>query len=385
MKQNHLILLLLPTVVFSSFFLLKPEELTEDTYTTFDGYTINTLRTLYSQEKSNWPKPTLDKTAEDGFVDIGPLPKPTYPKHNPYSEEKVALGKRLFFDPILSKSNQIACASCHVPELGWGDGKRQSHGHNRQLGKRNAPTILNAGHWQTLFWDGRAPSIEAQALFPIQDPVEMNQNLDELVKELQSHETYPKLFKQAFPEKTISPETIGQAIATFERGINSQSNRFDHFVEGKETLLSDLEVEGLHLFRTKARCINCHNTPLFSDNKLHVTGLHQMGRPFEDLGKYNVTQDEADIAKFRTPSLRDVMYTGPWMHNGLFDDMFGIVALYDKAIPVGKKHPKKEYKLPFPEQSELLKPLHLTKREKEAVVAFMQAISSRPVFMTSPL
>jgi len=133
------------------------------------------LRKWYSRPAYEWPAPMLDKSVQ--YTELGKLPTMPYPADNPYSQAKAALGKQLFFDPRMSVSNQIACATCHDPELGWGDGRKNSFGHDRQRGKRNAPTLLNAGHWEILFWDGRAASLEEQIAFPVQDHLEMNQDI----------------------------------------------------------------------------------------------------------------------------------------------------------------------------------------------------------------
>ncbi|MFD2634187.1 cytochrome-c peroxidase [Pedobacter mendelii] len=254
-------------------------------------YTIAQLREIYSSDVSKWPKPNLDNEAKPDFKDIGYLGRPVYPANNPYSAEKEKLGKLLFFDPRMSVSKQIACASCHDPELGWGDGKRVAYGHDRQNGKRNAMTILNTAFYQKLFWDGRATSLEHQSGFPVKDHVEMNQDLSLMVENISKIDGYKPLFASAFGSENVNLDRIQQAIATFERGIVSTNSRFDAFVKGNKAILKDEEVLGLHLFRTKARCINCHNTSLFSDNKFHNDGQALLGSKFEDLGLYNVTKN----------------------------------------------------------------------------------------------
>ena len=181
----------------------------------------------------------------------------------------------------LSKSGQIACASCHNPELGWADGNRVSFGHDRQNGTRNAPTLLNIGFAKTFFWDGRSATLEEQVKAPIENPVEMNLHMS-LATKIRKIKGYKPYFEKAFGTTEITEDRIAKAIATFERSLISPPSRFDKFVSGKRNALTDAEVKGLHLFRTKANCINCHNTSYFSDQKFHNLGLTYYGRKYED-------------------------------------------------------------------------------------------------------
>jgi cytochrome c peroxidase len=339
-------------------------------------YTVAELRLLYSGDPAKWPKPDLDQEAKKGFKDIGYLGRPIYPKQNPFSAEKEKLGKILFFDPRLSSSKQIACASCHDPELGWGDGKRVAYGHDRQNGKRNAMTLINTAFYDKLFWDGRANSLEHQSGFPVADHVEMNTDLKEMVKNVSQVEGYKPLFKLAFGSEEINLEKIQKAIATFERSIVSTSSRFDSFVKGNAKMLKDDEVVGLHLFRTKARCINCHNTPLFSDNKFHNDGQALLGSKFEDLGLYNVTKDLRDVGKMRTPSLRETNITGPWMHHGNFPSLKDVVEFYDLGNPIAQQRALKVADSLKAPKSAMLRKLNLTLKEREQVEAFLKSIST---------
>ena len=341
--------------------------------------TIDQLRTLYSGDQAKWPAATLDEEARPGFKDIGFLGKPDYPKNNPYRAEKAKQGKILFFDPRLSVSRQIACASCHDPELGWGDGRRVAYGHDRQNGKRNAMTIFNTAFYNKLFWDGRALSLEHQSGFPVQDHVEMNEDITVMVKNISAIAGYKPLFAQAFGNEEISLEKIQQAIATFERGIISTNSRFDLFVKGNKAILKDEEVLGLHLFRTKARCINCHNTPLFSDNKFHNDGQALLGSRFEDLGLYNITKQLKDVGAFRTPSLRETSITGPWMHHGNFPSLRDVIEFYNLGNPVAQQRALAD-KIPDSlktPKSAMLKKLNLSIDEQRALEAFLRAISTQ--------
>ncbi|NHQ85512.1 DUF1566 domain-containing protein [Iodobacter sp. HSC-16F04] len=333
-----------------------------------------------SSTQPNWPAPTLDASTREGFADLGLLPAPAFPANNPYSPEKVALGEKLFADPRLSRNNLISCASCHDPKNGWSDPKELSEGHVGQLGSRNAMTIINTAYVKELFWDGRAKSLEEQATGPISNPLEMHQSLSQTAYKIAAAPEYAALFTAAFGDQTINAERIAKAIATFERTITSQESDFDRFLKGDRKALSNDALWGLQLFRTKARCINCHNTPLMSDNQYHSNGLHYYGRELEDLGRYNVTKNPADIGKFRTPMLRDIIYSGNYMHNGLFSmgNGVGVLAMYNagmvQTLPTGLD----KFDPNFPKTSPEIKSLGLSKNEINALFEFMKAISAQP-------
>ncbi|MGB5944351.1 MAG: cytochrome c peroxidase [Leeuwenhoekiella sp.] len=346
-----------------------------------DYVNIPDLRARYSSgDYSMWPAPRLDSLVDiSTFEDIGALPDVAHPDYNPYSAEKAKLGKILFFDPRLSVSGQIACASCHNPELAWTDNSTRSFGHDRQTGPRNSMTILNAGFAHQLFWDGRASSLEDQARFPIGDPIEMNEKLNIAVDKIAEIDGYKPLFAAAFGSDSVSLEKIQYAIATFERTVKSYTTPFDKFVEGDADRLSDQEVLGLHLFRTKARCINCHNTPYFSDNRFHNDGQTLFGTKDEDFGRFTVTKDTADIGKFRTPTLREVARTGPWMHHGHFPSLLDVVEFYNlgNPAPIQKKYLGTPRDSLIPTTSPILQRLDLNKAETDALLAFMETLSSK--------
>jgi cytochrome c peroxidase len=347
-----------------------------------DGYSkIDELRAVYSQpDVSKWPEPHLDSLVDQSeFEDIGVLPRPQHPEYNPYSKPKKQLGKMLFFDSRLSESGQIACASCHNPQLAWTDNVSRSFGHMRKTGKRNAMTILNAAFAHELFWDGRATSLEDQVRFPIPDSLEMNSNLDIAVENIRAVEGYKPLFEKAYGDTIIDIQRIQYAIATFERTVRSPKSRFDKFIQGDSEALTDQEVQGLHLFRTKARCINCHNTPYFSDNKYHNDGQSLFGTIHEDFGRYYVTGDVEDLGKFRTPTLREVGRTGPWMHHGHMPSLRDIVIMYNlgNPAPIQDKYLGTARDSLIPTTSPILQPLDLDEEEIDAVVAFMKTLSTR--------
>ena len=351
----------------------------ENTYTPIEK-PIDKLRAVYSSgNPSLWPQPILDSLVDRStFEDIGVLPDVTHPDYNPYSAEKAKLGKTLFFDPRLSLSGQIACASCHNPELGWTDNSTRSFGHNRQTGGRNSMTILNSAFAHSLFWDGRASSLEDQARFPIGDPLEMNEQLTIAVDKIAEITGYKPLFEQAFGNDSVSLKRIQYAIATFERTVKSPKSKFDQFISGNPDKFSDEEVLGLHLFRTKAQCINCHNTPYFSDNQFHNDGQTLFGTKDEDFGRYNVTKNKEDLGKFRTPTLREVSNTKPWMHHGHFPSLLDVVEFYNlgNPAPIQKKYLGVGRDSLIPTTSPILKKLDLNRDEITALLAFIETLST---------
>jgi cytochrome c peroxidase len=263
------------------------------------------------------------------FPPIGPLPPPTIPADNPQTEAKVALGKKLYFDPRLSGNNWISCATCHNPALGFSDGlPRMLGGSASREGGRNSPTIINCAYNTLQFWDGRASSLEEQALGPIQNPNEMHETLENVVKKVSAIPAYVNAFKEVFGT-AVTSEGIAKAIAAFERTIIYASSPFDRYMQGDEHAISESARHGMALFNGKAECIKCHNGPNFTDNKFHNIGVPADGPLKEDLGRYNVTKCDADKGAFKTPTLRNITETGPYMHNGFFPTLFEVVQFYN--------------------------------------------------------
>lgn len=331
------------------------------------------LRLAYAGAPETWPRPILHDGAV--FTEFGPLPAVIHPADNPTSREKVALGRRLFDDPKLSRSGQIACASCHLQEIEFAESIRTSFGHDRQRGRRNSQPLTVVAWMNPLFWDGRASDLEAQSLHPLVDPLEMAaEDLPWVVQKVAEDPTYAAAFKAAFGDEAVTLDRIAKSLASFQRALRPRISRFERFVGGNQRALSDQEIRGLHLFRTKAGCANCHNGPLFSDGQFHNLGLHFYGRQREDLGRHEVTGDPADAGKFRTPSLRGVNRTAPYMHNGLFPHLEGAINFYN----AGAAHPRpvegRTYDLPFPKTDPLLKPLNLTAQERADLKAFLEAL-----------
>jgi cytochrome c peroxidase len=286
------------------------------------------------------------------------------PPDNPMTKDKVELGRLLFFDKRLSRDNTIACASCHMAnQMAFTDGKPVSTGIGGKMGGRSAPTVINRAFSKVQFWDGRAATLEDQALGPLVNPIEHGfPNHDELVKKLNGIEGYRKLFKKVYGTD-VTKDGIGKAIATFERTVLSGNSPFDQYdLGGKEELLSESARKGLTLFRGKARCTKCHSGFNFTEEKFHNLGIG-MDKPNPDLGRFEVTKNPADKGAFKTPTLREIAHTGPYMHDGRFGTLEEVVSFYNKG---GIKNPN---------QDELVIELNLTDEEKKDVAAFLQSLS----------
>lgn len=227
------------------------------------------LTEQYRKNSSEWPPFVVhDSVVASEISSLPALPPKDW--HTPATER---LGKLLFYDPRLSVSGQIACVSCHHPSLGWTDGRRVSAGHDRQEGSRNSMTLLNVARFEQLFWDGRADGLVDLMLKPIESPLEMNSSIDSTIDRINHIEAYRPYIESAFDEDSMTPSRLAQALASFVRTRTSMKSRFDRFVEGEYDVLNGQQIHGLHLFRTKARCMNCHHGPLFSDGLFHHTGL----------------------------------------------------------------------------------------------------------------
>jgi cytochrome c peroxidase len=343
----------------------------------------DSLREIYSKPSSQWPKPEIDHDLIN-FQEIGLLPDSPLKNQMDSLRQLVKLGQILFFDPRLSGSAQISCSSCHTPSLSWADGRVTAQGHDHQQGNRNTPSLLNVWYFKNLFWDGRSGILEDQAFGPINNEIEMHGDFGELIPRLSKIKGYSFLFDSAYGDSKITPDRITHALATFQRTITSRRSRFDDFLSGKKNALSDEEIRGLHVFRTQARCINCHNGPLFSDNQFHNIGLTYYQRKYEDLGRYKVTRKKEDVGKFKTPSLRDVAHTSPWMHNGIFDDLGGIVNLYNSGMPMPAVTEAQKKDTLFPKTSVHIKKLNLNAEQRKDLVAFLGAISTNPLRIRNP-
>lgn len=342
------------------------------------------LRQVYEGPPSGWPRPNIDPGVE--WVELGTLPPVPQPDDNPPTAAKVALGKMLFFDPRLSGSGQIACASCHDPDLGWADGRTTSFGHDRQALPRNAPGLLNVGQARSLFWDGRAATLEDQARAVILNPHEMNAPAEATVAAVAKVPGYRPAFQEAFGSDDVTLDAVARALAAFERTLVGGRSKFDAFLKGNPKALTDEAIAGLDLFRGAARCLNCHNGPTFSDNQFHDLGLSYYGRTLEDLGRYRITGEAADVGRFRTPSLRNIGNTKPYMHNGVFE-LDGVLRMYNAGMATLRRPPgePKPDAAPFPTKSPLLRSLGLNDRDLADLKAFLESLNEPRGFRRPPI
>jgi len=265
------------------------------------------------------------------------LLNPLIPTNNPLTEEGVALGKKLFFDTKLSGNNTQSCASCHNPRNAFTDETRFSDGVDGNFGTRNSMPIFNlAWNFSDRFaWDGKELGLERQALEPVKNPIEMHGNWDEVASKLQQDTQYPTLFLEAFGTSTIDSTLITKAIAQFERILISGNSKFDQHLAGNATLTLQ-ELNGFNVFmdETKGDCFHCHgsdNNPLWTDNDFHNNGLDAT---FTDLGLGAVTGDPNDNGKFRSPSLRNLAFTAPYMHDGRFATLEEVIDFYSEGLQI---------------------------------------------------
>lgn len=260
---------------------------------------------------------------------------PLIPTNNPQTAEGVRLGKKLFFDPILSSDNSISCASCHDPRKSFTDNNQFSEGVNGAIGVRNSMPLYNlAWNFDERFaWDGKELSLERQVFEPVTNHREMNNDWKEVANRLKNDSEYPELFREAFGNIPIDSNLVVKAIAQFERTLISGNSKFDKFLRGEATLTAE-EENGFNAFMDEARgdCFHCHgsnNNPLWTDNKFHNNGLDAT---FTDLGLGAVTGDAADNGKFKTPSLRNLTFTAPYMHDGRFTTLEEVINHYSEGL-----------------------------------------------------
>jgi len=302
------------------------------------------------------PEP-LDRAPALGLPEVVPDPP-----GNPFSEERAALGRRLFFDPVLSADRSVSCASCHQPEHGFADPRSKSLGVHGRRTLRNAPTLLNRAFGRHFMWDGRFSTLEEQVLQPIENELEMGLALDEAVERLRADPAYAPAFAAAYPEG-VSRDNLGRALATFVRGLLLAGSPIDRFrMTGDHAALTPLQRTGLWVYESKGGCWKCHFGANFTDEGFHNTGV---GVLFEEPepGRFEVTGEEADRGRFKTPTLRGLAFTAPYMHDGSLETLEDVVEFY--RIGGGAN----------PNLDERLRPADLTDHEAEALVAFLEALS----------
>jgi cytochrome c peroxidase len=286
------------------------------------------------------------------------LGKLSIPQDNPHSAAKVELGKQLFFDPRVSGDNTVSCATCHDPAKGWSNGEAVATGIRGLKGGRSAPTIINAGFQDFQFWDGRALKLEGQALGPIQNPIEMDMKLAPLVEKLNAIAGYRQQF-QAIYGTDATEENIAKSIAAFERTILSGDAPYDRFKAGDKTALSEAAQRGMHVFFNKAHCSACHQGPNFSDGAFHNLGVG-IDDPQPDVGRQAETSLLGDRGSFKTPTLREIARTAPYMHDGRLKTLEDVVEYYVKGGT------------PNPQLDEEIFPLKLTQKDKADLVVFLK-------------
>lgn len=285
------------------------------------------------------------------------------PADNPMTQAKVELGFRLWFEPRLSATNKMTCGTCHDHTKGFSNGEPTAAGVTGARGNRSVPTVYAAGYSTHQFWDGRAQSLEEQALGPIENPIEMGATMPAVIRKLEAHPYYPQKFREAFGTG-VTADGIAKAIASFERALKVGQSPHDRYWAGDLAAMTPQQVRGEQVFNTRGRCVECHSGPNFTDGEFHNLGVGFDG-PAPDLGRYLVTKRPADTGAFKTPTLRNIAQTGPYMHDGSLGTLEDVVDFYNRG-GIDNEHldPK-------------LKPIHLMPEEQEDLIAFLEALTGR--------
>lgn len=320
------------------------------------------------------PEPTPSDPTP--FVPTLPANFPVFqdPDDNPTTLEGIALGRRLFYDTTLSRNHQQSCGSCHQPSLSFSDDRRFSLGTDGvSEGTRNAPALSNLAWTRNLFWDGRSVGLENQARQPVVNPIEMDLPWEEVEARLQAHSEYPALFATVFGDPEITEDRVVKAIAQFERSLISANSKYDQYLRG-ETTLTKAEKAGERIFFTEqGDCFHCHGNILFTTTKFHDIGLDLVPN---DPGLAAITNDPLDVGKFKTPSLRNIEYTAPYMHDGRFQTLREVIDHYDLHV---QNSPNLDPLILARTQRAPL----LTEADKDSLEAFLRALSD-PSFLTNP-
>lgn len=306
------------------------------------------------------PRDTLAAELPLAHVPLGLGSAPAAPEDNQTTRERVQLGRKLFFDPGLSADGTVSCATCHDPAHGFTSAAPRAVGVAGRKGTRNAPSILNRAYGKSFFWDGRTKTLEDQALEPIANPLEMGNRVSEVVARLQADAGYRAAFATAYPDG-VTAQNLGRALAAFERVLLSGGSRVDRFQAGDFAALNESQRVGLWLFESRGRCWRCHRGPNYTDEQFHNTGVAVLqSRP--DAGRCAVTGDESDRGRFKTPSLRGVARTAPYMHDGSLSTLREVVEYYNRG---GGRAAELD-----PE----IKPLRLSAEEIGHLVEFLRAL-----------
>ncbi len=299
------------------------------------------------------------------------LPPVPIPAGNPVTADAVALGKKLFYDRSLSSQDSLSCASCHLPSHGFADPHAVSIGFHGALGVRHAPTVLNAAYLPAQFWDGRAASLEEQVIGPVTNPNEMGSTAEGIVANLQKNPEYPPLFQKVFGTGEITTERVENAVASYERTLLSGNSAFDRYeYGGDKTALTAQQMRGLAIFRdpNRGNCAVCHtidaHDALFTDGKFHNIGegVDDEGK-FDDAGRFARTHADSDMGAFKTPTLRNVAETGPYMHDGKVKSLEDVVQYYAGQ---GNSNPNLDKEM---------KKIHLSAQDRSDLVAFLESLT----------
>jgi cytochrome c peroxidase len=277
------------------------------------------------------------------------------------------LGEKLFFDPILSADNSISCATCHKPEFAFADSATFSLGFHGELSERNTPSVMNMLARPYFFYDGRVTTLEEQVFHPIRNPKEMNLDISKAVKRLNNNDLYKKYFKKIYRHKPDSLH-LGKAIAAYIRTLESDGSApIDLYLNTKNRkAMSDAQIRGHGIFINKGKCFDCHFSPDFTGDEFRSIGTYD-GKKYTDTGRFAITKDSADLGKFKTPSLRNIALTAPYMHNGMFRTLEEVIDYYD--------NPSKFVANPINLDTLMQKPLNLSQDEKSDLLAFLKALT----------
>lgn len=291
-------------------------------------------------------------------------PKPLYDfKNNPLTEKKIQLGRKLFYDPILSRDSTISCASCHLQATGFTHIDHElSHGIDGKVGTRNSMTLQNLAWSNSFMWDGGVNHIEMQALAPITSEVEMDEKIENIVLKLNKDETYKKLFYEAFGSKEITGQLTLKAISQFLVELKTFNSKYDKVLKG-EMKFSEMESKGYEIFKNK--CSSCHKEPLFTSNKFKNNGL-EIDVTLNDYGRMKITQNPKDSLLFKVPTLRNIEFSFPYMHDGRFSNLIEVINHYNNGIKKSKTLSK-----------ELKKPLNLSDKERTELVSFLKTLTDK--------
>ncbi|WP_035958804.1 cytochrome-c peroxidase [Bryobacter aggregatus] len=294
-------------------------------------------------------------------VPLGLLPI-RFPKDNPYTPAKRELGRLLYYDKRLSADGTVSCATCHDPKAGFTDGKAVSDGIRGQKGGRSAPTVFNRAYSLNQFWDGRAASLEEQAAGPMANPIEMGNTHDVVVSTLRGIPGYRARFKEVFGSEEFGLSEVTKAIATYERIVLSGNSPYDRYKAGNKKAMTAAQIRGMDVYFTQAKCDQCHEGINLTTNAYHNLGVG-MDKASPDEGRFAVTKNPADWGAFKTPTLREIARTAPYMHDGSLATLEDVVEYYDKGGIANKN------------LDERIKPLKLTAAQKKDLVEFLKALS----------